>query len=355
MAQADQAHLLGLVECCVTTQEKSSMISVIITAHNEGTDLEITATLAAYGSLRPHEVIVVDDCSEPRWEVGERLDHIERCRVIKTPHQLGVAASRNFGAARATGDVIVFLDSHMRMPDWWLEKIQEAVEQYPSSIFCTACTAWNYLNGSTFYAGGAEFGKDKVGLEPVWLVPEFQGPTDICPCLLGACYVFPTPIWRALQGFNPNFVGWGQDEQDVSYRAWAFGYEVRRIQNLVIQHRWDRNPLKDEDPKLPETWQKCMAEDERFERLPEGDFMNVWHPGYNSVVNCATVFEAGVFEAYKPKLKEKYPDSRVWRLFSENMAAIRKTRNWVQDRRIRTDKEIETIIGYCIPTVNQEE
>lgn len=331
------------------------MISVIITAHNEGSDLEVTATLAAYGSIRPGEIIVVDDCSEDKWKIGARLDKIEGVRVIETPEQLGVAASRNFGALQATGDIIVLLDSHMRMPDWWLEAIAQAVSEHPSAIFCAACTAWNYNYGSTFYSAGAEFKADSVGLEPLWLGPRFNGPTDICPCILGACYIFPTPIWRTLRGFNRNFIGWGQDEQDISIRAWMFGFEVRRINKLVPAHHWDRTPIKDDAPEIENSWQKCLTEEERIARLPTGNFMNSWHPAYNCLVNCATVFEDGVFEQHEKILKEKYPDARAWRLFHEKTKEIAAYRDWVQRRRIRSDAEIRTIIGdYQIPPIVKE-
>ena len=331
------------------------MISVIITSHNESTDLEVTATLAACGSVRPCEVIVVDDCSDEKYAVGDRLDKIERVRVIKTPRQLGVAASRNYGAGVAKGDIIVFLDSHMRMPDWWLEAIIEAVNRNPSAVMCAACTAFDYLNGSEFFGSGATFDPNAVGLEPSWLDADFNGPTSVCPCIIGACYIIPRPVWRSLRGFNTNFIGWGQDEQDLSIRAWMFGFEVRRISRLVVSHRWDRTPIMDSDARIKESWQKCLTEAERIRRLPTGNFMNHWHPGYNSVVNCATVFEDGIFGAYQRVLRDKYPDSRVWRLFYENETQINEYRNWVQGRRVRTDAEVENIVGYCIPRPKVEQ
>lgn len=336
-------------------------VSVIITAHNEKRDLDVTATLAAYGSIRPHEIIIVDDKSDPPID-GRIACNIDRVRVIgSAKEQRGVSGSRNVGAHYATGDLLIFMDSHMRMPHWWLEPIIEAAQSNPSSILCPACHPFNYKWGSDMYACGARFDTEgesgKPGFEAIWKSWTKGSPPDICPCVMGACYIVPRFIWDRLGGFNPNFFGWGQDEQDLSLRVWMYGFEVRRIHAVAVAHKWDRTPIMDTDRdahgnlRINGSWQKALTEQERLEQLPAGDYMNTWQPGFNAVVNCATLMPMPMFDRYRRVLETHYPDSKVWHRFfkAEHQDAIMAFREKVQRERVRSDAQIEQIIGPFYP------
>ena len=40
-------------------------------------------------------------------------------RILRLPKRLGVIAAKNYGGRKATGDVIIFLDSHCEATDGW--------------------------------------------------------------------------------------------------------------------------------------------------------------------------------------------------------------------------------------------
>jgi glycosyltransferase involved in cell wall biosynthesis len=86
------------------------MISFIVPAHNEQALLGCTLT-ALHNSMsalgEPYEVIVVDDASTDRTaEIGRE----KNARVISVNHRQ-IAATRNAGAAAATGDILIFVDA----------------------------------------------------------------------------------------------------------------------------------------------------------------------------------------------------------------------------------------------------
>ena len=334
--------------------------SVIITAKNEKTDLENTIMDAAFGLSKPWEVIVVDDQSEMAVYPPRVAKFGKRCKLYRTPRQLGVAGSRNYGASKANPDtdLLIFMDSHMRLPDWWLEAIfAEAIrlqELGSPAILCPSCCAFNHGYGSDFHGCGADFDMSKVGFEPVWRPhtgsDEFS---DIVPCVLGACYVVPRVIWEDLEGFNPLFHGWGQDEQDISIRAWQAGYEVRAMSNLTVAHRWDRTAIMDDDDDrdVNETWQGAYTEDERKMLCVKGDMMNTWEPGFNSIVSCYCLPEdPDFFDRYANQLKGRWPDSMAWHRFHERIEDIKAYREIVQAKRKRSDKRIEMYIGKFLPS-----
>jgi hypothetical protein len=147
------------------------------------------------------------------------------------------------------------------MPNYWLDLAIDAVQKHPRSIFCCACKGFDR---GPFMAAGAEF-KDNVSYDVSWCVRGKVDEIDTVPCLLGACYFYPRAVWEALGGMNAFLYGWGYEEQDISMRAWIRGYEVRRINGLVVAHR--------------------------FDRVPVGNKLGTWHESFNRLVCLATNLE----------------------------------------------------------------
>ena len=84
-------------------------ISVIVPVLNE--EKTIASALRALLQLSPHEIIVVDGGS------GDRTAEICRSLSIKIlSWERGRARQMNFGARRATGDVLLFLHADTRLP-----------------------------------------------------------------------------------------------------------------------------------------------------------------------------------------------------------------------------------------------
>src|SRR5262245_45216187 len=86
------------------------MISFIVPAHNEEALLGRTLS-TLHNSVRalgePYEIVVVDDASTDRTgEIAAEHD----VRTISVSHRQ-IAATRNAGAAVATGDTLIFVDA----------------------------------------------------------------------------------------------------------------------------------------------------------------------------------------------------------------------------------------------------
>ncbi len=91
------------------------MISFVIPAHNEEGDLAATLRQlkeSADAAGRPYEIIVVDDASTDR--TGE-IAAAGVATVVRVEHRQ-IAATRNAGARRATGDVLIFVDAETLVP-----------------------------------------------------------------------------------------------------------------------------------------------------------------------------------------------------------------------------------------------
>lgn len=75
-----------------------------------------------------HEIILVNDYSDNdalHEDIGAYVkNHFDsRVQLFKTDKREGLIRARVFGARRATGDVLVFLDSHIEVNEMWIEPL----------------------------------------------------------------------------------------------------------------------------------------------------------------------------------------------------------------------------------------
>lgn len=100
-------------------------VSVVIPAYNHARFLRKTIESVLAQTLSPHEVIVVDDGSTDETP-AILASYSSRLTVVRQDNR-GLSAARNAGAARASGDLIAFLDSD----DLWLPcKLERQIARF---------------------------------------------------------------------------------------------------------------------------------------------------------------------------------------------------------------------------------
>lgn len=103
-------------------------VSVVIPVRNAPIDLEKCLTALAASELKPWECIVVDDAStDATSEVARR----EGATVVSLSENAGPARARNEGARRATGDILFFIDSDVKVKPETIERVAEAFQSDP--------------------------------------------------------------------------------------------------------------------------------------------------------------------------------------------------------------------------------
>ncbi len=212
-------------------------ISIIIAAGDEDPPV-LDATLAGLSATTRHlstDIIVVDDGSRTpltcgRWPVASN----------PPPQPLGACQARRVGAAIATGDVLVWIDAHMSFGQNWLE--QMLVHVNPNvllcSPFCTYATHESMCWGADFVWNGVrDYWAQKIpglGFRHRTVPPD--QPLVEVPMVIGACYVMHRDGYRRMGGFSPYFKIWGNEEQDMSARAWMSGMHVACATHARVGH-----------------------------------------------------------------------------------------------------------------------
>jgi teichuronic acid biosynthesis glycosyltransferase TuaG len=104
--------------------------SVIITSHNCESFIKSSLESALNQSLKPLEVIVVDDASKDKtFSILQRLERsISLLRVYRNPVNRERCFSRNFGAKVARGDWVCFLDCDDIWENNYLNRVNELLK-----------------------------------------------------------------------------------------------------------------------------------------------------------------------------------------------------------------------------------
>ena len=97
-------------------------LSVIVPVYNGAMHLSRCLDSLRLSYCSSFEVIVVDDCStDDSPQIAQRSG----ARCIRAPHTLGPAGARNLGVAHAQGDIFVFVDADVEVPEGALELIEK--------------------------------------------------------------------------------------------------------------------------------------------------------------------------------------------------------------------------------------
>jgi glycosyltransferase involved in cell wall biosynthesis len=105
--------------------------SVVIAAYNAERSLAETLDSLEVQTLRPHEIIVVDDGSTDRTsEIAN--DHAVDVTLIRTPNR-GMCAARNEAIEASSGDLICILDADDLWHPRYVERMTSMMERHPEA------------------------------------------------------------------------------------------------------------------------------------------------------------------------------------------------------------------------------
>lgn len=213
----------------MSSHSTSVSVSALVVSHNEGDHLRRTVDSLLAGLPPDGEVVVVDDCSTDGS--AERLTTgYLGVTVVRPPSRLGVSAARNFGAARARGELLVFSDAHVAAPLGWLEPLREvladpgvgAVGPVVSAMGQPACRGYGYA------------WKD-AALNTEWLPWQGDQPHPV-PMIAGCFVALRREVFAAVGGFDPGMVLYGVEDTELCLRLWTLGYGCLVAPAVTVEH-----------------------------------------------------------------------------------------------------------------------
>ena len=200
-------------------------VSVVIPVLNAAATLgEQLEALAGQGYVGEWEVVIADNGStDGSRDVAMRwAPKLPALRVVDASSRGGVSHARNAGARAARGDLVLICDSDDVVAPGWIEAMTRAAAEA------------DVLGGSF----------DEASLnDPVlrgWRDPYPEPlPTVVgfLPFAVGSNFGVRAAVFRALGGWNEEYVG-GGDDVEFSWRAQLRGYRLAFVPDAVVRYRY---------------------------------------------------------------------------------------------------------------------
>lgn len=140
------------------------MFSVIIPLYNKAQTIEHTLASVLTQTFTAFEVLIVDDGStDDSVNIIHRFTSDPRIKIIHQENQ-GVSVARNTGVKNAQYEYLAFLDGDDEWLPTFLEKVNEAIQQYPEAgMYGTPSWHRNFQTGNA-KASTLERYKNKIQL-----------------------------------------------------------------------------------------------------------------------------------------------------------------------------------------------
>jgi GT2 family glycosyltransferase len=216
-------------------------VSAVVLAWGDEPVLEeaVHAVLASEGVAA--DVVLVDNgCTS---DAVSRLAGVPGVTVVEPGENLGFAAGCNLGAARATGDVVAFVNGDAVVRPDALAALAGALDDTVG-----LATASLRLYGQEEVVNSAGNPVHYLGLS--WAgglgrpATEYAVPAEVASAT-GAATVCRADRFRELGGFCEPMFAYCEDAE-LSLRCWQRGWRVVYVPEAVVVHRYEfsRNPLK---------------------------------------------------------------------------------------------------------------
>jgi GT2 family glycosyltransferase len=198
-------------------------ISVVIVTYNRLKDAEETIESIINQSIKPSEIIVIDNGSDPPFKMKSSTRNLKLIRFSK---EVGTSNSRNYGASIANGEYLALIDDDAIADKNWLEEIQEGIK-----------TGADILGGP---------------LKPIFEVPppkwwnekDFGGVAAVGNIneIWGANMIIKKEVFRKIGFFNPEIDRrkgklLNNEETDWIDRARRRGHYILFMPKTVVYHK----------------------------------------------------------------------------------------------------------------------
>lgn len=223
------------------------LISIVIPSRDEGERLRRTLEGILAENFYPNfEVVVVDDASvEPVvWDDP-------RVRIFRFDEGRGEMAARKWGVEQARGDILQFVDAHVRVAPGWLANLYEALRRRDFRALVGPVVAtldeesWSFSGEVSYGWCGAErhYGSRHLNRRET-------GPDGEVPAFSNHSFMVSRVMHEEIGGFCEWFAGQGSFEVEYCRRASSFGYRSYLESSSLIGHMYKGSYAE------PVTWEQ---------------------------------------------------------------------------------------------------
>jgi len=198
-----------------------------------------------------HEIILVDDFSDKPHLGGKLERYIQRylpskVKLMKLKKREGLIRARLEGARAATGDVLLYLDSHCECNEGWLEPLLARIKENNKAfvvpiidVIDDKTLEYYHGNGNYFQVGGFTWSGHFtwVDISPSELARRGSpiAPTR-SPTMAGGLFAVDRQTFWELGSYDPEMDVWGGENLEMSFRVWQCGGVLETIPCSRVGH-----------------------------------------------------------------------------------------------------------------------
>lgn len=181
------------------------------------------------------EIILVDDDSELEDLKKELDDYMaeklpKKVKLVRNEQRQGLIRGRMVGASHATGDVLVFLDSHCEVNEMWLQPLLAPIKENRKTVVCPVIDIISadtlIYSSSPVVRGGFNWGLhfkwDPVPLSELGGPDGFTAPFR-SPTMAGGLFAMDREYFNTLGQYDGGMDIWGGENLEISFRIWMCG------------------------------------------------------------------------------------------------------------------------------------
>ncbi|GFG31907.1 hypothetical protein Cfor_11963, partial [Coptotermes formosanus] len=203
------------------------------------------------GSLL-HEILLVDDNSDigglhASIEAYIAANLTSRVSLLATTHREGLIRARMFGARKATGQVLVFLDSHIEVNCDWLQPLLARIAESRSAV---AVPVIDIINSDTFdysasplvrggFNWGLHFKWENLPTGTLAVEEDFVKPIRT-PTMAGGLFAIDKSYFDEIGEYDSGMNIWGGENLELSFRVWMCGGKLELIPCSRVGHVFRR-------------------------------------------------------------------------------------------------------------------
>ncbi|KAK2564992.1 Polypeptide N-acetylgalactosaminyltransferase 11 [Acropora cervicornis] len=161
-----------------------------------------------------HEIILVDDYSTLKELKGKLQNYVDasldKVKLVRTQQREGLIRGRMLGAKHATGEILVFLDSHCEVNKEWLPPLLERISKNRTTVVCPVI---DMISADTF---------------------EYQSSPS--PTMAGGLFAITRQYFNEIGQYDAGMDIWGGENLEISFRIWMCGGTLEIIPCSRVGH-----------------------------------------------------------------------------------------------------------------------
>jgi len=228
--------------------------SVIICFYNEEKHTLIRTVYSVLDRTPPHmlhEVILLNDNSD--GDIHEEMEKFAlknfpvKVRLLKTLRREGLIRARIYGAKQASGQVLLFLDSHCEVNQDWMQPLLYQIQLNRTFVVTPIIDmidpdTFAYTSSPLVRGGfnwGLHFKWDSVPDSLLRTSPDFVKPIA-SPTMAGGLFAIEREYFFDIGEYDSGMNVWGGENLEISFRIWMCGGRLEIIPCSRVGHIFRR-------------------------------------------------------------------------------------------------------------------